>query len=134
MARVFAVQAQAIWDIRVSWVVKWLEGCEVVMVFQNCLGGKAQCRGRTCLEGSNLSWLQEFGCEQCADPGAALIPELSWQQEPLRKNRDKQLTFIVRVMCRLLIQQFFKEFVIDSFAFIFVLKKFLAKYHKIGRV
>jgi len=34
---------------------------------------------------------------QCADPGAALIPELSWQQEPLRKNRDKQLTFIFRV-------------------------------------
>ena len=49
MARVFAVRAQVIWDIRVSWVVKYLEGCEVVMVFQNCLGSKAQCRGRTCL-------------------------------------------------------------------------------------
>ena len=23
---------------------KWLEGCEVVMLFQYCLGGKAQCR------------------------------------------------------------------------------------------
>ena len=44
MARVFAVQAQVSWDIRVSWVVKQLEGCEVVMVFQNCLGCKAQCR------------------------------------------------------------------------------------------
>ena len=75
----------------------WLEGCEVVMVFQNCLGGKAQCRGRSCLGGRNLSWLQEFYCKQCANPGAALIPELSWQQEPLCKNRDKQLTFIVRV-------------------------------------
>ena len=78
---------------------KWLEGCEVVMVFQNCLGGKAQCRGRTCLGARNLSWLQELDCGQCAYPGAALIPELSWQQEPLRKNRDKQLTFIVRVSC-----------------------------------
>ena len=88
-ARVFAVQAHVIWDIRVSWVSKWLEGCEVVMLFQNCLGGKAQCRGRNCLEGRNLSWLQELYCEQCADPGAARIPDLSWQQEPLRKNRDK---------------------------------------------
>jgi len=70
------------------------------MMFQNCLGGKAQCRGRDCLEGRKLSWLQEYYCGQCADPGAALIPELSWQQEPLRKNRDKQLTFIVRVSLR----------------------------------
>ena len=99
MARVFAVQAQVIWEIRVSWVSKWLKGCEVVMVFQNCLGGKAQCRGRNCLEGRKLSWLQDFYCKLSADPGAALIPELSWQQEPLRKNRDKQLTFIDRVMC-----------------------------------
>ena len=60
MARVFAVQAQVIWDIRVSWVSKLLEGCEVVMVFQNCLGGKAQCRGRDCLEGRKLSWLKEL--------------------------------------------------------------------------
>ena len=57
---------------------KLLECCEVVMVFQNCLGSKAQCRGRDCLGARNLSWLQEFYCEQCADPGAALIPELSW--------------------------------------------------------
>ena len=78
MARVFAVRAQVIWAIRVSWVVKWLEGCEVVMVFQNCLGGKAQCRGRNSLGARNLSWLQEFYCEQCTDPGAALIPVLSW--------------------------------------------------------
>ena len=67
------------------------------MVFQNCLGGKAQCRGRDCLGARDLSWLQEFYCGQCADLGAALIPDLSWQQEPLSKNRDKQLTFIVRV-------------------------------------
>ena len=89
MARVFAVRAQVIWDVRVSWVAKLLDGCEVVMVFQYCLGGKAQCRGRTCLGGRNLSWLQELYCEQCADPGAARIPDLSWQQEPLRKKRDK---------------------------------------------
>ena len=42
---------------------------------------------------------RNFYCLQCAYPGAALIPDLSWQQEPLRKNRDKQLTFIVRVRC-----------------------------------
>jgi hypothetical protein len=30
--------------------------------------------------------LKESNGEQCADPGAARIPELSWQQEPLRKN------------------------------------------------
>ena len=40
MARVFAVQAQVVWVIRVSWVPKWLEVCAVVMVFQNCLDGK----------------------------------------------------------------------------------------------
>ena len=62
MARVFAVQAQVVWDIRVSWVAIKLEGCEVVMVFQDCLGGKAQCRGRTCLGVRDLSWLQEFNC------------------------------------------------------------------------
>ena len=78
MARVFAVRAQVIWDIRVSWVVKWLEGCEVVMVFQNCLGGKAQCRGRICLGARRLSCLQDYNCLHCADPGATLIPELSW--------------------------------------------------------
>ena len=78
---------------------KLLEGCEVVMVFQYCIGGKAQCRGRTCLGARKLSCLQDFKCKQCADPGAARIPDLSWQQEPLRKNRDKQLTFIVRVRC-----------------------------------
>jgi len=99
MARVFAVRAQVICDIRVSWVPKLLEGCEIVMMFQYCLVGKAQCRGRDCLGGRYLSWLQELDCGQCAYPGAALIPELSWQQEPLRKNRDKQLTFIDRVMC-----------------------------------
>ena len=78
MARVFAVRAQVIWDIRVSWVAKLLEDCEVVMAFQYCLGGKAQCRGRDCLEARDLSWLQEFYCKQCAYPGAALIPDLSW--------------------------------------------------------
>ena len=57
---------------------KWLEGCVFVMAFQNCLGGKAQCRGRTCLGARKLSWLQELNCQQCAYPGAALIPELSW--------------------------------------------------------
>ena len=77
MARVFAVRAQVGWDIRVSWVVKQLEGCEVVMVFQNCLGGKAQCRGRTCLGARKLSRLQKFNYWQCADPGAALITDLS---------------------------------------------------------
>ena len=89
MARVFAVRAQVIWDVRVSWVAMKLEGCEVVKVFQNCLGGKAQCRGRTCLGAKRLSWLQDFNCKQGASPGAALIPDLSWQQEPLCKNRDK---------------------------------------------
>jgi hypothetical protein len=73
------------------------------MVFQNCLGCKAQCRGRTCLGGRNLSGLQEFYCGQCASPGSSPIPDLSWRQEPLCKNRDKQLTFIVRVRLRLLI-------------------------------
>ena len=68
---------------------KWLEGCEVVKVFQYCLGGKAQCRGRICLGARKLSWLQGFDCGQGAVPGAAHIPELSWQQEPLCKNRDK---------------------------------------------
>ena len=77
MARVFAVRAQVVWEIRVSWY-KWLDGCEVVMVFQNCLGGKVQCRGRTCLGDRKLSWLLEFYFVQCADPGAGLIPELSW--------------------------------------------------------
>ena len=51
---------------------KLLECCEVVMVFQNCLGCKAQCRGRSCLEGRNLSWLQEIYCRQCAEPGVQL--------------------------------------------------------------
>jgi len=69
------------------------------MVFQNCLGGKEQCRGRTCLGARDLSWLQEFYCGQCADLGAALIPDLSWWHDALSKNRDKQLTFIVRVRC-----------------------------------
>jgi hypothetical protein len=59
------------------------------MVFQYFLRSKAQCRGRICLGVRNLSWLQEFNCGQCADPGAALIPDLSRKQEPLRKNRDK---------------------------------------------
>jgi len=67
---------------------KWLDGCVFVMVFQNCLDSKAQCRGRACLEARNLSWLQEFNCRQCEDPGAACIPELSWQQDALCKNRD----------------------------------------------
>jgi hypothetical protein len=40
--------------------------------------GTAQCRGRSCLEVSNLSWLQELDCVQCADPGLAPIPDLSW--------------------------------------------------------
>jgi len=78
MARVFAVRAQVIWDVRVSWVAMKLEGCEVVMMFQNCLGCKAQCRGKTCLEARKLSWLQKYYCGQCADQGATLIPELSW--------------------------------------------------------
>ena len=78
MARVFAVRAQVVWDIRVSWVSKCLEGCEVVMVFQYCLDGKAQCRGRTSLEGRDLSWLQMFYCKQCASPGSSPIPDLSW--------------------------------------------------------
>ena len=57
---------------------KWLDGCEVVMVFQNCLDGKAQYRGRDCLRVGELSCLQMFYCEQSASPGAALISELSW--------------------------------------------------------
>jgi len=89
MARVFAVRAGGSWDIRVSWVAKWLDGCVFVMMSQNCLGGKAQCRGRICLGARDLSWLQEFYCEQRASPGAARIPELSWQHDALRKNRDK---------------------------------------------
>jgi hypothetical protein len=44
--------------------------------------------------------LQDFCCEQCADPDAALITDLSWMQDALCKNRDKQLTFIDRVMVR----------------------------------
>jgi len=78
MARVFAVRAQVIMDIRVSWVPKWLDGCEVVMVFQYCLGGKAQCRGRDYLGARDLSWLQNSYCLQRASPGASLMPELSW--------------------------------------------------------
>jgi len=38
-ARVFAVMAGVSWAIRVSWY-RWLAGCVVVMVFQNCLDGK----------------------------------------------------------------------------------------------
>ena len=76
MARVFAVQVVFSWGIRVSW--HRLQGvCEIVMLFRIYLGSKAQCRGRSCLGARNLSWLQEFNCEQCADPGAAIIPELS---------------------------------------------------------
>jgi hypothetical protein len=41
MARVLAVQVGVFWAIRVSWY-KMLEGCEVVMVFQNSLDGKAR--------------------------------------------------------------------------------------------
>jgi len=85
-ARVFAVRAQVVWDIRVSWVPMLLEGCEVVMVFQYCLDGKAQCRDRTCLGARKLSWLQNSDCKRCGYPGAARIPDLSRQQEPLRKN------------------------------------------------
>ena len=96
LARVFAVQVRFSWGIRVSWH-KLQGGCEIVMLFQSCIRCKAQCRGRSCLGARNLSRLQEFNCEQCADPGAALITNLSWQQEALRKNRDKQLTFIDRV-------------------------------------
>jgi hypothetical protein len=88
MARVFAVMAGVNWAIRVSWY-KLQDGCEIVMLVQICLGSTAQCRGKSCLEARKLSWLQEFNCEQCANPGAALIPDLSWQQEPLCKNRDK---------------------------------------------
>ena len=41
MARVFAVRVGVVLAIRVSWY-KWLEGCEIVMVFRTCLGGKAR--------------------------------------------------------------------------------------------
>jgi len=77
MARVFAVQVRTSWGIRVSWY-KLQDGCEIVMLCRVYLGSKAQCRGRICLEARNLSWLQEFDSEQCADPGAALITVLSW--------------------------------------------------------
>jgi hypothetical protein len=98
MARVFAVQAGFSWGIRVSWH-KLQDGCEIVMLFQYFLRSKAQCRGRSCLGARNLSWLQNFYCKQCANPGSAPIPDLSWVQNALRKNRDKQLTFIDRVSC-----------------------------------
>jgi hypothetical protein len=41
MARIFAVRAEVVLMIRVS-LYEWLEGCVVVMVFQNYPGGKAQ--------------------------------------------------------------------------------------------
>jgi hypothetical protein len=108
MARVFAVRVGFSWGIRVSWH-NLQGGCEIVMLFRTCLGSKAQCRGRSCRGARNLSWLQDFNCGQCADPGAALIPDLSWVQEALCKNRDKQLTFIDRVSCRELLLYFFVQ-------------------------
>jgi len=63
MARVFAVRAEVGLAIQVSGY-KLFEGCEVVMMIQNCLGGKAQCRGSDCLEGRKLFWLQDFDCLQ----------------------------------------------------------------------
>ena len=77
MARVFAVPVGPSGGIRVAWH-RLQGGCEIVMLIRIYLGSKAQCRGRSCLGARNLSWLQEFYCEQCADPGAALIPDLSW--------------------------------------------------------
>jgi hypothetical protein len=98
------------------------------MVFQSYIGGKAQCRGRSCLGATNLSWLQNFYWEQCAYPGAETITKFysasrvrnddkrSKEKRSVRadkplavlaglaytnlsKNRDKQLTFIDRVRC-----------------------------------
>ena len=63
----------------------------------------AQCRGTICLEARNLSRCRIVIAGRCACPGATAITNLSWVQEHLpasrqeSKNRDKQLTFIVRV-------------------------------------
>jgi hypothetical protein len=62
MARVFAGQVGLSWGIRVSWYK--LQGVyEIVMLIRIYLGCKAQCRGRSCLEADNLSWLQELTYE-----------------------------------------------------------------------
>ena len=63
------------------------------------------CRGTSCLGTRNLSRCRIYIAGRCACPGATAITNLSWVQEHLpasrqeSKNRDKQLTHIVRVSC-----------------------------------
>jgi len=45
----------------------------------------AQCRGRICLRGRNLSWYRKFVACSCACPGATAIANLSWVQEHKQK-------------------------------------------------
>ena len=95
--RVFLPSRQKLAGLYECRGTKWLEGCEIVMVFQNCLGGNAQCRGRNCLGGRNLSWLPSFiaSSARIRVQLSFLICLGSWVL--FAKTVTSQLTFIVRV-------------------------------------
>ncbi|HEX2925030.1 MAG TPA: hypothetical protein VHP38_02025 [Ruminiclostridium sp.] len=44
--------------------------------------------------------VQGLTCEQCGYPGARTCNCYTLEQEALRKNRDKQIAYIVRVISR----------------------------------
>ena len=56
----------------------------------------AQCRGTICLEANFLVMVQKFAGEQMSVSGLGLI-SICHTGRSKSKNRDKQLTFIVRV-------------------------------------
>ena len=112
MARVFAVQVQSLLHTGAVAVQGQLSGRKVVSVAKSDKWALAQCRGKICLGARNLSWCRILIAGRCACPGATAITNLSWEQvqklrsvatKPRlggRKNRDKQLTHIVRVIGR----------------------------------
>jgi len=95
MARVFAVMVQILLCItRVA--VQVLSKPRIYPRIQSWLRALVQCRGTKLIGARSLSRCRNLIECRWACPGATDITNLSWVQEP-SKNRDKQLTFIVRV-------------------------------------
>jgi hypothetical protein len=95
MARVFAVMVQIL--LRAGAIaIQVRSEPRIYPRLQNSWWALAQCRGTNYLGARNLSRCRILIAGKCACPGATTITNLSWCKSK-SKNRDKQLTHIVRV-------------------------------------